>query len=690
MTQGVLRVVSPNDLTKAREAEDAEWAENEDAKQEGESSTHAEEGLAGYVRDQYFAFRRHRTRENLDRRMLDGLRGYNGNYSPDKLAEIKRFGGSKVFARITSTKCRGATALLRDVYLGGERPWTMSATPDPDVPNNIEQDIEELVATEAQQLAMMGQPAPTDQIVARRQELFNAAKLAVKKTADKDAKRSGHRVEDILVEGGFYKALKEFLADLPIFPFACIKGPEVKNVVQVTWRDGALVQEVVPKMFWRRVSPFDLYITPGVSDSSQGAVIERMKLQRSDLQQCIGLPGYSEENIRAALNAYEHGVHDWLDSIDSERADEESKENPHWNQSNMIDTLEYHGPVRGKWLREYGFTTEQVPDEELDYSVVAWIIGRWTIKVHINPNPKQRHPYYTTSFEKVPGSVYGNSIPEIIADLQDVANASLRSLVNNMSISSGPQVVVNEDRLSPTTNADSLYPWKRWRIISDPMGQTSSAEKPIDFFQPQSNAQELLGVYQKMTEIADEVSAIPRYVTGNEKIGGAASTASGLSMLMNNVAKVLQNVAANIDEEVLQPLLEDLYTMILLTAPDPHFKGDAKVMVRGVAVAMQKETERMRKLELLQLTANPMDFNIIGEKGRAAILRDIAEDLGMDGVTIVPSEDDLDAQIEARQALQQAQSEAAAQAQGGQPQMSRNRGAGHPGEEFDNQFRSTS
>lgn len=685
MSNGVLRVVSSDELTEQLDAEDAANAENESSAQEDR----AEEGLSGYIRTQYNAFRNHRTAKKLDNRMLASLRAYNGNYDATKRAEIARFGGSDVFARVTSTKCRGATALLRDVYLGGERPWTMSATPVPDVPDTVTEGIEELVAIEAQQLAMMGTPVPADQIMARRRELMNAAKLAAKKAADDDAKRSATKIEDILVEGRFYQALKEFLADLPIFPFACIKGPEVKNVMQVKWRDGQLVQEIVPKMFWRRVSPFDLFITPGVSSGDQGSIIERIKVQRSDLQQCLGLPGYNEENIRAVLNDYEHGIYDWLDGVDSERAEEENKENPHWNQSEMIDTLEFHGPVRGEWLRDYGFTEEQIPDPELDYSVVAWVIGRYTIKVHINPNPKQRHPYYMTSFEKVPGSVYGNSIPEIISDLQDVANASLRSLVNNMSISSGPQVMLNEDRISPTTNADTLYPWKRWRFINDPMGNSSvGGERPIDFFQPTSNAQELLGVYQKMTEIADEVSAIPRYVTGNEKIGGAASTASGLSMLMNNVAKVLQNVAANIDEEVLQPALEDLYTMMLLTNPDPLFAGDSRVMVRGVAVAMQKETERMRKLELLQLTANPMDFNIIGEKGRAAILRDIAEDLGMDGVSIVPSEDDLDAQIEARQASQQAQLEAAAQAQGGQPQMARNNGSGHPGEQFDNQFRS--
>ena len=194
----------------------------------------------------------------------------------------------------------------------------------------------------------------------------------------------------------------------------------------------------------------------------------------------------------------------------------------------MIDTLEWHGPIQGSMLRDFGFTEKQVPDPLLDYDVTAWLIGRHVIKVQLNPNPRKRHPYYITSFEKVPGSPYGHGVVEIISDIQSVANATLRALVNNLSISSGPQVVVMEDRLSPSTDSNSLYPWKRWRAVSSPYG-TSTGEKAVDFFQPQSNASELLAVYNAMTNVADEVSAIPRYITGSSRIGVAGQCEQGIA-----------------------------------------------------------------------------------------------------------------------------------------------------------------
>ena len=71
------------------------------------------------------AFRNHRNTGNdpLNYRLLRAQRMFEGKYDPEKLAAIKAFGGSEVYARIVATKCRGATGLLRDVYLGPDRPW---------------------------------------------------------------------------------------------------------------------------------------------------------------------------------------------------------------------------------------------------------------------------------------------------------------------------------------------------------------------------------------------------------------------------------------------------------------------------------------------------------------------------------------------------------------------------------------
>jgi hypothetical protein len=579
-------------------------------------------------------------------------------------------------------------ALLKDVYLSSRDPWTLEPTPEPELPEDIGRNVEQLVQAEAMSLMQAGQQVDPTMLTQRENQLMAGAKIAMKKTAYDEAKKAQGKLNDILMEGGFYDALNEFLTDLPIFPFACIKGPIVKNKRQLEWVEGKLTTAYKPTMCWERVSGFDLYFSPSAGKVEGSDVIERIKVSRADLNALIGLPGYNEFAIRSVLRDYAHGLQDWLDEAEAERAVEENKENPYVNRSDLIDTLEYHGNVKGEWLLEYGFKEDQIPDPDRDHFVTAWLIGKHVIKVQINPNPKERPPYYVTSFEKVPGSLYGNALPETLADIQDVANASLRSLVNNMAFASGPQVTVNEERLSPLTDADSMYPWKRWRTITDPLGVDNSA--PITFFQPDSNAQELLGVFQSCMDMADEVSAIPRYITGSSDAGGAASTASGLSMLMNNASKIFQSVAASIDREVLDPLLKDLYDMVMLTDGGKTLKGDEKIVVRGATVAMQKEQDRMRRLEFLQMTGNPVDMQIIGMKGRAAVLEEIAEDLGMPYEQIVPDQDTMQQRLEAEAGMAENQDQAAAQAQGSQaPAPGSTNGKGRAGEETDNAFRTS-
>lgn len=647
---GPMRIVSEGELQDEDAQEIFDATEN--------APEEAVETLASYVGKRYYDFKRHRREEALDQRYLDALRTYNGEYSPSKLSEIKMFGGSEVFSRITSVKCRGATSMLRDIFLSSEQPWHIKPTPVPDLPEDVNASISELVNTEIQSMQERGIAVDKNAITQRTSQLKDAAFRAGIKKAKDAAKRSEKKMQDILVEGGFYTALHEFLIDLPIYPVACIKGPFVQMEQQNKWVAGQITSKAVPKLCWKRVSAFDLYIDPGVSNIADGAVIERIKLSRTDLNNLIGIPGYDEDAIREVLRNYKDGYMDWLEELEHERADLEGKENPYENKSELIDTLEFHGPVQGKLLIEQGFIKKQVPDEDLDYWVNVWVIGRHTIKAHIDPNPRQRAPYYTSSYEPVPGSPIGHGVGEIIDDIQAVANASLRSLVNNLSISSGPQVAVIEDRLSPSTDPDSLYPWKRWRFNSDPLGSNAN---PITFFQPVSNAQELLGVYSSMTQIADEVSAIPRYATGENVKGGAAGTASGMAMLMGNATKVLQSVAAHIDKNVMEPALGGLYDMLMLTDTEGNFTGDENIQVNGVTLAMQKETDRMRRLEFLQMTGNPLDANIMGPEGRAAILRELSKDLGMPESEIIPTNEEIQAK-----AKEQQMDEQAAQAQGGQ------------------------
>jgi len=641
----VLRIVSPDELADQEAADDAARVAAEDKLSKDSKLA---DSLVAFIDNKFTQFVRHRDGANgWTDRLTTAMRVFNGQYDSQKLGEIRRFGGSEIYARLTAGKCRGATSLLRDVYLNVEKPWGLKPTPSPTLPDDIMGDVQQLVQIEVETMTGLGAPPPAQNVVKDRMAalMASAATAAIKK-ARVECEKAFLKLDDILIEGNFYGALEDFLVDLPLFPFACLKGPVVRIVPEVTWVGGVAQIIDKPKMFWNRVSGFDVWWTPGVSDIADAEVIERTRVTRQDLNQLIGLPGYNQDAILEVLRWYGKTgyVETSASTAETARAVAESREDPRMNQSGMIDMLEYHGYVQGEMLLEQGFDPAQVPDPMRDYFVDAFKIGRYIIKVQLSPSLRKRAPYYVTSFEKVPGTVVGNALPDVLADIQDAANAALRSLINNMSIASGPQVVVNDDRVADNENSDELYPWKRWHVVTDPLGSANGLQ-PVSFFQPGSNAQELLGVYEKFTQIADELSSIPRYITGSERVGGAGRTASGLAMLMGNAAKILQTVAANVDNDVIEPAVSELYDMVMLTDTTGLLRGDESIEVLGVNVAMQRETQRQRQLEFLQITANPIDMQIMGIPGRANVLRAVSNGIGLEGEEIVPPEDVLKAQM---------------------------------------------
>jgi hypothetical protein len=627
--------------------------------------------LVAHIRRELDGMARFRTSIGFDQRLIDCLRLREGRYSPSQVQEIQRFGGTQVFARLTTNKIRGAAARLRSIFIQKERPWEIKPTPVPTLPVDIRQSVTQLVQLESQTLAQAGQPPDAGMVKQRFEQLLRAAQDAARRQATEEAVEATRFIDDLLVEGGFYNALDEFLLDFCTFPMAVLRGPTAVMASDVRYVEGTPQVERRPQLRYERVDPFDFLWSAGARRVEEASVIERLRMTRGDLNSLLGLPGYDEDAIRSVLRDYGERGHAETAFVDSARNDLTNQEDEQW--TNLLDVLAFSGTLCGREIEELGIedalnsqagvgdqpAPSDALDPDLDYLVQAWLCGEYLLKVQVDPDPRARIPYYVAAYEPVAGSIPGTALPELMSDVQETCNATLRALVNNLSISSGPQVVVNEDVLADPQDVDELFPWKRWRTTTDP---AVSSRPPVEFFQPTSNAIELTQVFQFFSNLADEISAIPRYLTGNERIGGAGRTASGLSMLMQNASGTITSVAAGVDNHVLTPLLQKTYDLVLLTTGNQVLRGDEQIVVKGATHAETRETDRMRLLEFLQFTGqSPFDMQIIGLPGRAVILKKIADSLGLDGEKIVPSPDELQARLKAQMQEQQQQADLAAQ-----------------------------
>ena len=610
-----------------------------EAQQKRNSETQAKpviQGLAAHVKKRWESARE--AKRTIEERMLQGLRQRNGQYDPEIEAEIRKQGGSDIYVNLTSVKCRAATSWLRDTLLGTgtDKPWGLEPTPEATLPPEV---IQSLQAKMAQQLMMVmeaGQmPPDQEQLRQLALQMKDSAMREMQEEASQRVDRMERKMEDQLVEGGWIKALNEFLDDIVTFPFAVLKGPVKRKRKSLRWANGRLVPTEEIRNEWERVDPFLLYWAPWASDINDGFLIERHKLTREDLQALLGVPGYNDDAIRAVLQDFDQGsLNEWLWTDSAQTVAEGKDTTQTIFTTDLIEALQLWDSVEGKVLREWGLSAKEIPDPTLTYPCEVWLIGNTVIRAVLNYDQLGRKPYYVTSYEKVPGAVAGKGVTDLCRDSQAMVNAAARSLANNMGISSGPQVGVNTSRLPPGEDITEMYPWKIWQFQSS---EFNDGSQPLTFFQPSSNANELMAVFEKFSARADEDTMIPRYMTG-ESTPGAGRTSSGLSMLISNAGKGIKQVITNIDQNVIVPCIERLYQDNLRYAQDPDLIGDVRAVARGATSLVVKEAEAVRRQEFLALVLNsPVAQQIVGMDGAAELLREQARNLAGNVDRIVPN-----------------------------------------------------
>ena len=203
-------------------------------------------------------------------------------------------------------------------------------------------------------------------------------------------------------------------------------------------------------------------------------------------------------------------------------------------------------------------------------------------------------------------------------------------------------------------------------------GRMGAPQAPVSFFQPSSNAGELMNIYNTFSVLADEYTGIPRYMTGSGVSGGAGRTASGMSMLMNNAGKSIKSVVASVDR-VLKPAIERLYFYNMMYSDDDDLKGDVNIVAHGALNLSQKEMQQQRLNEFLNIAlSNPMVNQLVGPEGVAYLLRQVVDKLGLESNKIIPTPELLRVQQYLQQmAMAQQQmmmQQQMAQQQQGQPQ----------------------
>ena len=640
----MLNIQTPDQVTQQMDAEQAAKFEA------NQPQTEIIDNLASMVRSDWSDAKMHRMREKLDDRLLDCLRRRKGEYGTDKLAAIREMGGSEIFMRLTGVKVHAAKSWIADIYApSGDKPWSLEPTPIPELPPKLEAELRQKAVQGALSL---GVPLEVMQQLIEKHEKRLKDELVME--SRERAEGMSDYIEDVLTEAGFHKEFDKFIDDFVTYPYAVFKGLIYRKDIALKWVDlgtGQFVPQTQQKIVRqvRRVSPYDIYPSPASEDINDHWLIEHHRLTPEDLTNMRGAAGYNNANIAKAILQYRKGgLREWVWN-DSERDHLEGRDT-FIAQTQTIDALEWSGKVSGTMLLEWGMDAANIPDPYDEYQVSVMLVGNYVIRAVLNPDPRKKSDYYKACYRDVPNSFAGEALPEILADCQDLCNAAIRALANNMGIASGPMMYYFGDRLVEGQDITHLHPWKTIGVTES---RTTSSTVPVGWFQPNSNAQELLAIYERFSQYADNISGIPAYAYGSDQGAGAAKTATGLSMLMNAASKGIKQALRSIDMNIIEPLVQKVYIHSMLDPKvDYWIKGDLNIKARGSQSILHKEANNQLIQQFLANTSNPVDMQIVGLEARRKLLKETAKQLNMPITEIFP-DDEMSKMMAQAQMMQQ-------------------------------------
>lgn len=589
--------------------------------------------LAYHVQRAFDRARQHRISTGTDTAILRSMRAVAMQFDPEDMPLVQD-SGVDIYVGLTNLKVRALKAWITDILANSDdKPWTLKASPLPELPPEAEEAVVDALTRE---LEMFGLSAD----LRDRAKFFkDVAQKHADKIAAEATARMETKIEDLMIEGGWRSAFGDFLADLTVFPSAVIKGPIAERVPGMRWVDGELRVVERVKYVMRRVHPLDIFPSSDSTTTQDGEyIVERQRVSRHELLKAIGIPGFLEPAIRQLILEHPEGYEQRVGTDASQEAIEgTSLTGDGGTGDGRWHVLAYHGRVPGRLLALHGV---QIDDPQRPYEAEVWVCAGKVIRAMLNPHPLAQRPYHMASFEMVPGSIWGRSMPMLLRDVQRMCNAAARSLVRNMAFASGPVGEYDIERMAHETDIQNIRPFRLYATTTDPLMQSS--QPALRFQKLDSNATELIKVFDYWSKIADDLSGVPAYVLGNPAVAGAGRTLGGLSMLMGNAAKGVKMVIATVDRHAIEPIVRAYHTMVMMFDPDRSLKADANVIARGSSGLLMRELQQHRSLEALQMLtpyATGQDENgqpVVPVDGLRMVIRDVLRSLGYTADEILP------------------------------------------------------
>lgn len=542
---------------------------------------------------------------------IEDFRQYKGFYDPEELSRMDAE-MSKTFPKITRSKVNGVLSRLNEMlFPDKDKNWMLDPTPVSTINPKIALAI-------AQTLTKVD-PKTNEKILPTKEEF----ELGVKAFCKQACKRMEEEIDDQLVETDYPEKAKGTLKSGIILGTGVLKGVMTDKVNSNSYMindktgeyEAKTIQKEIP--YIERTLLWHFYPDMRVTDlkDSQGD-FELHLMTKHDLRKLMKRPDFDKEAIATYLREHKDGntkPKNWMNdlaTVDLEGDTAMKTESGDYIRmiqtgtfkGSVYEVLEFWGIIDGEDLAKAGYIVD-AEDVESEFEVEIWLLGDKIIKVEPNGTSLKKRPWKVFYYEKDESSIFGEGLPRVMRNSQSAMGASARMILDNAAISSGPQLEINWNLLSPGLAKDSLskvFPRKIWWREGKGMDANYPA---VRVYNVDSHVDELTKIFQLFKDIGDEECTLPSWIVQqpvtNETVGGG-------SMRMSSITVSLKDIVKNFDMFT-EEILESFYAWNMDNNPETTIKGDYKVKAIGSSSLVLKEI-RMNSMNMFAQTLQPEDW----------------------------------------------------------------------------------
>lgn len=588
-------------------------------------------GVVSYVEGQY---QRSKTARLADEtRWLMAYRNYRGIYGPDvQFTESEK---SQAFIKITKTKVLAAYAQMTDVLFAGSKfPVGMEARKYPNNvagavnfdPNAITaESVKEKTGVDYKPSRTIARPDIArdlgiykDILSPVHEELAAGAGVNPGSITFEPAKEAARRMErkmhDQLEESQASKHLRSMAFECALFGEGVLKGPFAFDKEYPRWDDNGNYDplfETIPKIEYTSI--WDFYPDPDARNMDEAEfTVQRHRHSRTQLRALNKRPHFRSESIDIAVEMGPSYIKEYWESSLEDHTGATTSE--------RYEVLEYWGVVDKTTAEVADFNIPKEYEDFDEIQVNIWVCNGQILRLVMNPFTPTRIPYHAVPYELNPYSFFGIGVAENMEDTQLLMNGFFRMAVDNGALSGNLLIEVDETNLVPGQDL-SVYPGKVFRRQAGAPGQAIFGTKFPNV------SQEMMMMFDKARQLADESTGIPSFTHGSTGVTGVGRTAAGMSMLMGAAAANIKAVVRNIDDYLLAPIGKAMFAFNMQFNFDKEFIGDLEVVARGTESLMRNEIRSQRLLQFMQMTSNPQMAPFVKYD---YILRELASSMDLD------------------------------------------------------------